>query len=72
MVFETQLIWKNSLSRKTKAEVILKTGRFDNIDSVVIISSVDKAVQNWVNSWTCVVETCSYKIIAYCSYIIAP
>ena len=32
--------------RKNKATVILKTGCFDNIDSVVIISRVSKAVQN--------------------------
>ena len=32
--------------RKNKAAVNLKTGRFDNINSAVIISSVCKAVQN--------------------------
>ena len=32
------------LRRKNIAMVILKTGRFDNIDSAVIISSVSKAV----------------------------
>ena len=31
---------------KNKAIVNLKTGRFDNIDSAVIISSGNKAVQN--------------------------
>ena len=35
-----------SLRRKNKTIVILKTGRFDNKDSAVIISSVSKAVQN--------------------------
>ena len=34
----------NSLRRKNKAAVNLKTGRFDNINSAVIISSVCKAV----------------------------
>ena len=32
-------------SRKNKATVILETGRFDNIDSAVIISNVSKAVR---------------------------
>ena len=36
--------------RKNKAAVNLKTGRFDNINSAVIISSVCKAVQNNINS----------------------
>ena len=35
-----------AIRRKSKATVNLKTGRFDNIDSAVIISSVSKAVQN--------------------------
>ena len=35
-----------NLIRKNKAAVNLKTGRFDNINSAVIISSVCKAVQN--------------------------
>ena len=34
------------LRRKNKAAVNLKTGRFDNTNSAVIISSVCKAVQN--------------------------
>ena len=34
-----------SLMRKKKVAVILKTGRFDNIDSPVIIGNVSKAVQ---------------------------
>ena len=33
------------LRRKNQASVSLETGRFDNIDSVAIISSVCKAVQ---------------------------
>ena len=34
-------VWdENSVRRKNKALVILKTGRFDSIDSAVIISSV--------------------------------
>ena len=37
------------LGRKNKAAVNLKTGRFDNINSAVIISSVCKAVQNCKN-----------------------
>ena len=37
------------LRRKNKAAVNLKTGRFDNINSAVIISSVCKAVQNCKN-----------------------
>ena len=37
------------LRRKNKAAVNLETGRFDNINSVVIISSVCKAVQNCKN-----------------------
>ena len=32
---------------RNKATVILKTGRFDNIDSAVIISSASKAVQSF-------------------------
>ena len=39
---------ENSLRSKSKATVNLKTGRFDNIESAVIISSVCKAVQNCV------------------------
>ena len=38
-----------TLSRKSKATVSLKTGRFDNIDLAVIMSSVCKAVQNCKN-----------------------
>ena len=37
---------RNSLRRKSEATVNLKTGRFDDIDLAVIISSVSKAVQN--------------------------
>ena len=37
---------KRNLRRKNKAAVNLKTGRFDNINSAAIISSVCKAVQN--------------------------
>ena len=40
---------KIALRRKNKAAVNLKTGRFDNINSAVIISSVCKAVQNCKN-----------------------
>ena len=35
---------ENSLMREKKITGILRTGRFDNIDSIVIISSVSKAV----------------------------
>ena len=35
----------NSLRRKNKAAVNLKTGRFDNINSAVIISSVCKFIR---------------------------
>ena len=34
------------MKRKNEAAVNLKTGRFNNIDTAVIISSVSKAVQN--------------------------
>ena len=34
------------LRRKSKATLILKTGRFDYMDSAAIISSVSLAVQN--------------------------
>ena len=34
------------MRRKNKAIVNLKAGRFDNVDSTVIISSVSKAKQN--------------------------
>ena len=46
--FVVQQIWdENSLRRKTEAAVMLETGRFDNINLVVIISSVsNKTVQN--------------------------
>ena len=37
---------ENILRRKNEATVKLKTGRFDNIDLAVIISSVCKTVQN--------------------------
>ena len=40
---------KNILMRKNRTSVTLKTGRFDNIDSAIIISSVSKALQNWNN-----------------------
>ena len=36
----------NNLRRKNKASVIHKTGRFDNVDSAVIINTVSKAIQN--------------------------
>ena len=39
-------IWNDkSLPRKNEATVIRKTGRFDNLDSAVIISCVSQAVQ---------------------------
>ena len=47
-----------ALIRKNKAKVILKTGRFNTIDSTVIIRSVRKAVWNCMYM-TCAVETCS-------------
>ena len=34
----------NSLRRKNKTTIILKTGRFDNTDSAVFISNISKAV----------------------------
>ena len=37
---------ESDLSREKKATLNLKTRRFDNINSVVIISSVNKVVQN--------------------------
>ena len=37
---------ENSLRRKSNASVILKAGRFDNVDLAVIISSVSKDMQN--------------------------
>ena len=37
---------KSSLWRKNKVLVILKTGRFDNLDTAIIISSVSEAVQS--------------------------
>ena len=37
---------KNSSKRKNKASVIFKTGRFDNAESVVIISNASKTVPN--------------------------
>ena len=37
---------KQNLRRKSKSTVSLKTGRFDNTDSAIIIRSVSKAVQN--------------------------
>ena len=50
-LFGMQLIWdENSLRRKNTPTVSLKTGRFDNIDWAVIISSVSKAVQSWKDS----------------------
>ena len=50
VIFGIQEIWdENSLKRKNKAAVILKTGCFDNIDLAVIINSVCKAVQNCKN-----------------------
>ena len=45
-----QILDENSLRRKNNATVNLKTGRFDNINSAVIINSVSKAVQNWKKS----------------------
>ena len=36
----------DSLRKKNETTVILKTERFDNIDSAVIISSVNKPVKN--------------------------
>ena len=55
--------------------VMLKTGRFDNIDSAVIINSVSKAVLFLLSfaysadddSWIYIVETYSLKI--YCGFI---
>ena len=44
------------LRRKNKAAVNLKTGRFDNINSAVIISSVCKAVQN-----------CKMNLLQFCT-----
>ena len=38
---------ENSLRRKHKSKVFLKTERFGPIDSAVIISNAIKAVQNW-------------------------
>ena len=40
------------LIRKNETRIILKTGRFGNIDSAVIISSVSKAEQNRVSITT--------------------
>ena len=45
----TTKIYKKGVRKKNKAAVNLKTGRFDNINSAVIISSVCKAVQNCKN-----------------------
>ena len=36
----------HGFDNKNIDKLILKTGRFDNIDSAVIISSLSKAVQN--------------------------
>ena len=55
-----------------KAAVILKTGRFDNIDSTVIISSVSKMaytrLMNDDDSSIYVVEMSSFKNEAYCGF----
>ena len=37
------------ISVKNKATVILETGRFDDVDSTAIISSVSKPAQNMKN-----------------------
>ena len=67
------LSWK-----KNKAEVIRKTGRFDYIDSAIIISSICKVVLNHMTKlfaytadddrWTCVVETSRFASLALFSF----
>ena len=42
---QNKTLTETCLRRKNKGTVNFKTGRFDNIDSTVIISSVSKAVQ---------------------------
>ena len=37
---------QNGLKRENKIAIIFKTGRFNNIGSAVIISSVSRAVQS--------------------------
>ena len=47
-------MWEaNRLRRKNKVTMTLKTGRFDDIDSAVIISSVSTAVQSFVVERLC-------------------
>ena len=50
------LTWLKYFSsrRKNKSTAILETGRFDNIDSAVIISRISEAVQNWKHPMTAV------------------
>ena len=38
---------KMKLKEENETSLVVKTGRFDNIDSAVIISSVGKAVKNF-------------------------
>ena len=45
-VFKQRKVITNLVLSRKKNTVDLKTGRIDNIDSAVIISSVCKAVQN--------------------------
>ena len=56
------------LSRKNTATLILKTGRFDDIDSAVIISSVDKAVQNKTESFMMTANSMLSKPSSFRSY----
>ena len=63
----------HNIRRKNKANIVLKTGRFDIIDSAVIISSVSKAVQITLLMTTaeCMsVETFSFQ--NYCGFICFP
>ena len=54
-IWNTIIRDENSFKRKNKTTVSLKTGRFNNIDQAVIVSSVGKAVQNCKLTVCCLV-----------------